>query len=89
MRWDWGGALDLGHILLQSIIFFFQEFLTKNANSKQYWIGLHDVSNEGTFIWVDDSSVSYRSAQSRSLVHEGRVGGWLWCNWPISTFQTH
>ncbi|CAM5169364.1 unnamed protein product [Eretmochelys imbricata] len=35
-----------------------QEFLTKNANSKQYWIGLHDVSNEGTFIWVDDSSVS-------------------------------
>ncbi|XP_039369762.1 C-type lectin domain family 4 member G-like isoform X3 [Mauremys reevesii] len=47
-----------------------QEFVTKNANGKQYWIGLHDVSNEGAFIWVDDSSVSYRSAQSCSLVHE-------------------
>ncbi|XP_074836071.1 uncharacterized protein LOC142003221 [Carettochelys insculpta] len=36
-----------------------QEFLQKHMNTKQYWIGLHDLSKEGTFTWVDDSSVSF------------------------------
>nr|XP_006132086.1 C-type lectin domain family 4 member G isoform X1 [Pelodiscus sinensis] len=36
-----------------------QEFLAKNAKGKQYWIGLHDINNEGTFIWVDNNPLSY------------------------------
>ncbi|XP_067417521.1 low affinity immunoglobulin epsilon Fc receptor-like [Emydura macquarii macquarii] len=36
-----------------------QEFLTKNSNGKNYWIGLNDINKEGTFKWIDDSSVSY------------------------------
>ncbi|XP_067396465.1 C-type lectin domain family 4 member G-like [Emydura macquarii macquarii] len=36
-----------------------QDFLTKNSNGKNYWIGLNDINKEGTFKWIDDSSVSY------------------------------
>ncbi|XP_067417522.1 perlucin-like protein [Emydura macquarii macquarii] len=38
-----------------------QEFLTKNSNGKNYWIGLNDIDKEGTFKWIDDSSMSYRN----------------------------
>ncbi|XP_067396467.1 C-type lectin domain family 4 member G-like [Emydura macquarii macquarii] len=38
-----------------------QEFLTKNSKGKNYWIGLNDIDKEGTFKWIDHSSVSYRN----------------------------
>nr|XP_020651942.1 low affinity immunoglobulin epsilon Fc receptor [Pogona vitticeps] len=36
-----------------------QKFLDSQKNSKSYWIGLHDISSENKFIWVDNSSPSY------------------------------
>ncbi|XP_062966065.1 low affinity immunoglobulin epsilon Fc receptor [Cynocephalus volans] len=36
-----------------------QDFLTKHANRRGSWIGLHDVDAEGEFIWMDGSAVDY------------------------------
>ncbi|XP_040202225.1 hepatic lectin-like isoform X2 [Rana temporaria] len=42
-----------------------QTFLHKNYNKKNYWIGLTDVDNEGTFQWIDGTEVSYTSWRDR------------------------
>ncbi|XP_054834316.1 C-type lectin domain family 4 member G-like [Eublepharis macularius] len=36
-----------------------QMFLQSKKKRYLYWIGLHDMKNENTFVWVDDSPLSY------------------------------
>ena len=35
------------------------QFLAREAASKDFWFGLADTTNEGTFVWVDGSSLVF------------------------------
>ena len=49
------GDYDLAMVDTKEI----NEFVVSQAGSNNYWIGLHDMSHEGKFQWVDDSHFTF------------------------------